>query len=141
MIRLMVTAIVLGAVPTSLMLSPDATPRGDALKVWKDQNGWIIKRLEPDGTLILITRDMKGRIVEMAQVEGRFTAKTAVGGTTAGYAWVHRFEYGETGQLAGEIDCAGTSHAFGHKDGHKFNERRGTALAGHRHLPEGKNPR
>ena len=118
----------------ALGLSLDSSGYRDTLaREWKDENGRVIKRVDRQGRMVLLTWDGEGRLVRIGWVRGRVKSSSADGTPPSGEeVWVHVFFYDEKG-LSGEVDCRGVRHDF--RSASPPDLRTGTALPGHLHGP------
>lgn len=110
------------------------TRRTTAAHEWKDAEGRVIKRVDQDGRMLLLTWDEKGRLVRAAGIQRKVDPRTTKGEVPSGEAWVHDFQYREDGRLAVEIDCVGNMHRL--ETTVTVDPRRGTLIPGHRHVEE-----
>ena len=130
-----ILAAFLAAGPLPLALPDSSGLLRYERREWKDEAGRVVKRVDANGRMVLLTWDEASRLVRMSGVAGRVPAGKPDGTVPAGgEAWVHCFLYGEEG-LAAEFDCRGERHEF--TQPRAVDEKNGTALPGHAHSPAG----
>lgn len=99
---------------------------------WKDDAGRVVKRVDAQGRMFLLSWDEAGQLVRIGGFAGKVKPGKPEGVMPqGGESWVHCFLYGPQG-LIGEIDCKGDRHEFSQPC--RVDEKVGTALQDHRHL-------
>lgn len=105
-----------------------------AERVWKDDDGRVIKRVDATGRMFLLAWDAEGRLVRVSGIQKRVDPRRPQGEVPSGEAWSHCFSYDPDGRLALEMDCIGNVHRLDTTV--IVDPKRGTLLPNHRHVEE-----